>query len=318
MEKVLTLSKKSLVKIQYTDDSTIKIVNSKSIKLYSTSEINATLDLTIDFPSGIDIKNKKLEKLVWSNYRVVNGSQSAYYFYWLRIRLVDTNDDKIEYQFTTLNQPSLNQWNELVLRLGTLKTNGMLETERIHSDYALNRWLWVSPSTTFNWIIKKIIFLASPCWTGENSKTLYVDGVHFEGVIEINPIKDPDLAAKDQTSINTYGRSLMHYDEPAIRDYASIYALASKVLSTTKDPVKKLKTKVGAKTWIKPNQYVTINMPIYGISSQQYRIVEAEYEWSTKTKLLRSTLGLTPRTQPVTSREWYAGQLEGILKNLIW
>lgn len=117
----------------------------------------------------------------------------------------------------------------------------------------------------------------------------------------------------------------MEYDVASLKDYSGIHPFANNILQSTKNPVVKLKLKYGAKTWIKPNQTLTVNLPVYGISNKTYRIVEFTHEWSTKTKLLRTTFGLTPQfladdvtVRPVTSREWFAGELNRILKELMW
>ena len=293
-----------------TDDTEIVKVNQKSVKFwmdgFQGGKPSATLDMSSIFPSGLDPKDKNLQTIVfwwWIDVQGINYGCPAIY-------LEDINGKKIYYVVGGYaNGHPTNQWRQYKISLGNPTIDGNYERPMIHDSATNNMWQKIDDD--FNWKIKKIRFYTETI-------TVRIDGLHFEGSVPINPITDPTLAATDPSSIENYGRSILHYDEPAIQDYASIYELAAKILETTKNPVKKLKVKVGAKTWIKPNQYATINMPCYGISNEQWRFVEMEYNWKTSTKLLRSTMWLTPRTQPVTSREWYAAQLEGILKNMGW
>jgi hypothetical protein len=147
--------------------------------------------------------------------------------------------------------------------------------------------------------------------------TWNIDGLYFAGSVPTNPLEDVTLPSIDQTSIDTYGRTVMYHDAPEVNYYDVVHLLADSIVTVTKNPLVKIKTKVGAKTWTKPNQYVSVNMPVFGINGE-YRIVETEFGWNTKTKLLRSTLSLTPKSQPVTSREWFAGLIEGIMKGITW
>jgi len=308
-------------------DETINRINQKCIKIINISGGAPTpdvlLDLTSVFPNGLNVANKLITKLVFDffgqdDYGNADGE--------LHITLRDT---QTPYCYVTwrgawhLQICDDTHWATYTVPLGDIKNgvfirpphgHNLTELDEGWSGDGQNNWSehsHIGAPEDFNWIITKIRLRGLP-------KTSRIDGLHFEGAIPVNPIEDPSLAATDPTSIDLYGRSVMHYDEPALKDYEAIKPLADKILESTKNPMIKLKVKVGAKTWVKPNQYLVANMPIYGISNEQYRIVEVGYDWKTSTKVLRSTLNLTPRTQPVTSREWYAFQLEGILKNLIW
>jgi hypothetical protein len=292
------------------DDATAKHLNLNSVKILAQPnvQIQATLNLIPTFgASGLNTKIKRLTHLQFWLYRVGSGYE---------IMLTDTSNRHITYQtnaFELVSNPPASNWRSEQVQIGQLLNN---EYQNLRIDTAFWYGKWYG-DTAFDWQ-----HLANIAYRGGTrdigTLTENIDGLCFTGDIQADPIKDPTLAATDATSINLYGRRIMHYEDPALKDYAAIRPMADKVLASTKDPMTKLVVTVGAKTWVRPNQYLAVNMPIYGISSQPYRIVELEYEWSTKTKLLRSTLSLTPRLQPVTSRDWYASQLDGILKNLIW
>jgi prophage tail gpP-like protein len=289
------------------DDATNMYVNLNSVKitLVSGSTTEATLNLIPTFGAlGLDLKTKKITHLNFWIRRFTRG---------FKITLIDTSNREITYLTYSLavTSPILVDWALEQVQMGRLSSNADYQNEGIDADpmHLYGNW---KGNAAFDW--QHLAKIKVTCGLG----TANIDGLYFTGDIVADPIKDPTLAATDATSISLYGRRIMHYEDPALRDYAAIRPMADKILLSTKDPMIKLVVTVGAKTWVKPNQYLTVNMPIYGISSQQYRIVELEYEWSTKTKLLRSTISLTPRTQPVTSRDWYASQLDGILKNLIW
>ena len=288
------------------DDSVNKQVNSNSVRIASVGRalVKATLHLTPSLgDNGLDVKAKKLTQLhFW-----ILQSESLFY----TITLIDIANREICYtpnRGIVLYPPT--DWQLESISVGRLSSNNQYQTESIDSTIG-GHGKWVG-DTYFDWHhVTKIKFEGGTTF-------MNIDGLCFTGFIEADPRKDPTLAAIDANSINLYGRRVLQYEDPALKDYEAIKPLADKILESTKNPINKLIIKVGAKTWAKPNEYLTVNMPVYGISNQQYRIVELEFDWSTKTKLLRSTLSLTPRTQPVTSREWYASQLDGIIKNLIW
>lgn len=304
------------------DETTIKTINEKSIKGYrSTAGIVALLlDMTSLFPSGIDIQTKLLTNLIFHYYQDYTGTLDNSLFMCPTVYLYDSALREIQWTRGSYAAPQPKaSWYAWNFPLGAITTDTFEPYGIIWDDFLVeNRWYASTPEIrdAFDWKIKKIKIVGDTLTSG--SLFNCIDGLHFEGAVPINPIEDSDLAAKDQTSIDTYGLGLLHYDEPAVVDYAVIYPLAEKILANSKNPLIHLTAKYGAKTWVKPNQYVTANFPIYGISSQQYRIIEIEQEWESATKLLRSTFHLTPRTQPVTSREWYRGQIEGLLKNLTW
>jgi hypothetical protein len=290
------------------DDATHKQVNLNSIKMVITPLLDPTVGVTLNLiptfgAEGLDLKTRKITHLnFWTH-------QTAGYGY--TIKLIDTSNRGISFQ---PNKGSMDVWRLEQVQMAHISTNADYQNENIGTSFWYGKW-W--GNAVFDWQhLAKIKFLLG--FNGIDPITVYIDGLYFTGNIVADPIKDPTLAATDATSISLYGRRIMHYEDPALKDYAAIRPMADRILASTKDPMTKLVVTVGAKTWVRPNQYLTVNMPIYGISNQEYRVVELEYEWSTKTKLLRSTLSLTPRYQPVTSRDWYASQLDGILKNLIW
>jgi len=305
-------------------------VNSKSIKIYgyqgnygfeNEQSLSATLDLTSDFPNGIDFNEKEVLTI---EFWIRGNIAMSIFDVGGRLILTDTDGNKIAYkwaskwsiEFYPVGVTHTEKWVKAIV--GRVK-NGKYYLPPIYDDLTFGEgFLWHdNPTKTFNWKVVKITFYI--CQGGELALTeWWIDGLHMTIAKPVNPIEDPDLAKKDTISIDSYGVRVLHYDEPSIRDYAVIPLLAEKILNTTKNPLKKLEVKYGAKTWVKPNQYVMVNMPLYGISNEEWRIVEVHFDWSTKTKLLRSTLYLTPRTQPVTSREWYGAQLEQIIKSLIW
>ena len=288
------------------DDATQKKVYLNSIKIVAPTvgEPVATLTLIPTFGAGgLDLKTKKITNV---NFWI---RQLAGYYY--TITLIDTSDREISYVPRKPQPTNSGDW-----KTEEIQTGHLLGTDYVNEG--IDTWFWYGKwvgNTVFDWQhLAKIKFMGSAA----GGAILWIDGLCFMGFIESDPRKDPTLAATDSTSISLYGRRLMHYEDPALKSYEAIRPMADQILKSTKDPLVKLIATVGAKTWVKPNQYLTVNMPVYGLSSQSYRIVESEFDWSTKTKLLRSTLSLTPRLQPVTSRDWFASQLDGILKNLIW
>jgi prophage tail gpP-like protein len=292
------------------DDTTHKCKNLNSIKIVASATFTAeaTLNLIPTFGAGgLDVKTKKLAQL---NFALQQSDNSFY-----KITLIDTSNREIGYiPNKGIEASLLDVWFNQQITIGHVSTNNVYQTENVSTGLGYGAW---KGDVAFDWEhVAKIRFNGGT--SQFHTTTDRIDGLCFTGNIEADPRKDPTLAATDATSISLYGRRLYQYEDDALRSYEAIRPMADQILKSTKDPLIKLIATVGAKTWVKPNQYLTVNMPIYGISNELYRIVELEYDWTTKTKLLRSALSLTPRTQPVTSRDWYAAQLDGILKNLIW
>jgi hypothetical protein len=293
-------------------------INNKWVKIAKLTGIiphtDAILDLTSLFPDGLDIDNKHLTALVFDYY--VYEPQGD-----INITLYDTNDDFITWHGLAHGACCDNEWWYIYdIPLGKdhhLTTTPNMTEYTVFIGAGQNVW-HIPQNGSFNWIIKKIRFRQYVHAYQGKAFTTRIDGLHFEGSIPVNPIENPELTASDQTSINNYGRRIMHQPELTLKDYTLIHTFAEKILETTKNPLYKLTLKYGAKTWIKPNQYVTVNIPVYAISNEQWRIVEFLHEWSTNTKLLRTTFQLTPRYQPVRSSEWYAGLIVGIIKSMLW
>jgi len=297
------------------DETTEKKVNNKSIKITKATGSLTTMGAICTFPTTISVTTNKLTFLSF----LLKASKDDLY---LQIHLFDgVNWIHWRQSLYIGNQKYTGGWIVLNIPLGTIyRDKGYMtwhEREVAPEVIPTDTW-YAAVGANFNWEnvqkVKFDIIYIDPAL----SCTWYIDGLHFEGAIAANPILDTGLQVYDSTSITNYGRRVLHLEEESLDIYSLLQEYGQKILLHTKNPVPKLTVKVGAKTWVKPNQYVTVNMPRYGISNEQWRIVEVEYDWSTDTKMIHSKLSLTPRTQPVTGREWYRGQVEAILKEITW
>jgi len=299
-----------------TDEPTEKKVNNKSIKITKVAGTLTNMGATCTFPAVISVTTNKLTYL---SFLLKSTSDVLY----LKIHLIDGANKEITWiQSLTLgSQQYAGGWVVLNIPLGTIyRDKGYMtwhEREVAPEVTPTDVW-YAGVGVNFNWEnVTKVKFDVDYI-DASQACTWYIDGLHFEGAIAINPILDTGLQVYDSTSITNYGRRVLHLEEESLDVYSLLNEYGQKILLYTKNPVPKLTVKVGAKTWVKPNQYVTVNMPRYGISTEQWRIMEIEYDWSTDTKMLHSKLSLTPRTQPVTGKEWYRGQVEAILKEFVW
>jgi len=300
------------------DELTEKKVNNKSIKITKAAGTLTNMGATCTFPATyIDALTNKLTHLSFL-------IKSTYEDMYLKITLLDSADHEAQWiqSLKVSVQKYGEDWVILNIPIGAIYSpKGYMtwhEREVGGGETPPKDTWWVAAGVDFHWDALKKMRLEVWYIPATQACIWYVDGLHFEGAIIINPILDTSLQVVDATSIANYGRRVLHLEEEALDIYFLLNEYGQKVLLHTKNPVPKLIVKVGAKTWVKPNQYVTVNMSRYGISNEQWRIMELEYDWSTDTKMLHSKLSLTPRTQPVTGKEWYRGQVEAILKEITW
>jgi hypothetical protein len=297
------------------DDTVEHVVNDKSVKITKSAGSQTEIGATLTFPLCVDINEKKLKKLCLA-------LKTSYGTEFMRIILQDNWSPVRRISWLTTvslaNRKYENGWAYFDLPLAIYRTNQFSNWHVREVDEYPHKDTWgvdYGSEGGFNWKLLKLTIKAVV--PAAQALTWNIDGLHFEGSVPADPIEDTSLPAVDQPSIDAYGRTVMWYDAPEVGFYDVVHLLGDSILQATKNPLIKLKAKQGAKTWAKPNQYVSVNMPVYGINAD-YRIVEIDHDWKSNNKLLRSTLSLTPRYQPVTSREWFAGLIEGIMNEITW
>lgn len=294
-------------------------VNSKSIKVAKSAGLLTNIGGICTFPIGgaVNVTERKIKFLTFA----LKSSLGSEY---VQVELEDYNGKKIWQTVTykTEQRKYTDGFTFYVLELGSIyrlfnysnwHIREVGETEQPKGTWYTT---WAA-GNGFNWNIKRIVIktLHVPQDIAIN---WWIDGLYFSSGEKVNPLQDITLQSYDQTSINAYGRHVLYYDAPEIHYRDIIKEYADKILAATKDPQKKLTVRYGAKTWVKPNQYLTVNMPLYGINNEQWRVVEIEWDWKSATKRLRSTFTLTPRFQPLIGREWYRSQLEGLFQSMSW
>jgi len=178
-------------------------------------------------------------------------------------------------------------------------------------------WFYVTGSS-FTWKVKKV-----KIWMGAtNTEAAYIliDGLHFAGGVRINPLLNadyyPTCPVKDDTSIGLYGRAVRHIEDREIRTFAQATLDAQRELAALKDPIRKIKVKKGAKTWAKPHQYLTLNLPEYEINSEYWRILDLMHEWKAKGNILRTTFNLVPQSAKVSTTAIQLDEIGGIMRSL--
>jgi len=293
------------------DTGTVK-VNSKSVKIHKAAGSQTIIGASVT-NAPLVLADVTFTKLTHLSFAIHSSYGSEY----IAIVMEDTQGRHITWStgLSLASRKYADGWCFFDIPLGGIFRSQLYSNQYLENTDHTDRW--VTPDIAFNWIIRKITF-GSLYVPANQAVDWYIDGLHFVTPMSTNPLLDPTLQAIDNTSIATYGRRVLFYDSPDIKYGDLMKSLADKILSITKNPVPKLTVTQGAKTWIKPNQYITVTVPQYGINNEQWRIVEFEHDWATKTKLLRTTMKLAPRTQPLTDREWFAGLIEGILKNMSW
>lgn len=196
-------------------DEIINRINKKCVKLTkpdgTSNRIDATLDLTVDFPTGINIKDRGITDLIFDFYSCrpdLNCPEGD-----LNITIYDSENRFLTWGCGAHSLIADDEfWRSYNIPLGMF-VNGIWKKAPTHEEAGMTeettfygtpaaRWNGnASHWNTFNWIIKKIRFRnAAMGYSG--AITTRLDGLHFEGAIEVNPILDSSLAAFDQPSID--------------------------------------------------------------------------------------------------------------------
>jgi len=299
------------------DSTDYSKVNDKSIKIIKSAGSLTTMGAVLTFPVVINATTRMATHISFA-LKTSYGNEC------IGIELKDSNNRTVF--FGTTVKASARQyadgWMIFEIPIGKMYRVNAFTNWHIREvgDYphAGDEWTMPSAQGTFDWDHIVTATIKAPYVPAATAVTWYLDGLHWVLGTTTTPLEDSSLVAYDTDSINAYGRRVMPYDEPSVSKYDVIGLLGQKILLSTKNPVRKLSLTCGAKTWVNPNQYLTVTQARYGISSEQWRIVEIEHKWSTLTKLLRTKLSLTPRYSPVTSREWYRGQLEQLITGNVW
>lgn len=204
-------------------------------------------------------------------------------------------------------------WKEWVLPVGpgqTIRPTAM--GGWWHKD-----WFYYSGSS-FSWKITKMRIF-SKVWEGGVGKLL-VDGAYFRGGRKIDPLlypsDYPECPVKDDTSITAFGRRVKHVEDREFKTFAQATEGAKRALATLKNPIKKLKVKKGAKTWARPHQTLTLNLPEYDINSETWRVLELEHEWQSRGNILRTVFSLVPQYEKISTTAIQIDELGGILRSL--
>jgi len=189
----------------------------------------------------------------------------------------------------------------------------------------LDKWYYTQGASNFSWKITKVdVWREAP--SDPSGGIIRVDGLVFFGGLRINPLEYPgwNVVRTDPVSRGKYGNRVYHHGpDYTIRSFEQAGAIADYILKCNKDRMDKFQVKTKAKTWMKPNQYLTLNLPEYGITNpywptytsqnQYWRTTEVSHEWN-RPRNLRTTLTLVPKDQSVGSQAYLADEIVGLLK----
>jgi hypothetical protein len=308
------------------DESSIFAVGTKSIKaLNSTDPFSNPAQAKLSIPPTVDCNALSILGLFfhyyWKSDTLSSTSNSP------SVTLIDTNGKQISMTFPK-EQPE--KWKTVTAKIASLTDNG-LQFEPINPEsYMITGDGFWFGDADFNWVIRYITFSSHKIVYTGTYVQCNIDGLYFDTAISTDPTVNTALQVYDNTSIAKWGRNVLNVDAPELQEYAFIVPYGNSILSVTKNPIVKLKIKHGAKTWARVGQTVSIpSMPAYRIwdyTTQTYipltnwygRIVDLEFDYEAATKMLHSTFTLTPRYQPITSKEWYKGMLDGIIRCKVW
>jgi hypothetical protein len=308
------------------DDSAIVFKGLYSVKAINSTDpsqnfTQAKLDFTTvpNFASGLNAQALMLLNMNFMFYWNTDGSPIMGNYPLSRqpsVTLTDSNGRQITAFFSA---GSKRTGNAAQLNLGSINANGAYVPNSVYPvGTVASNGVWIGDSL-FNWIIASMTFSDGLLVSSGSFVSFNVDELNFSSALPVDPTVNTALQVYDSASETLYGTRMLNVDAPELQDYMFIVPFAQSILAVTKNPIIKLKVKYGAKTWARPSQTVHVaSMPCYGLSNWYGRIVDLEFDYQASTKMLHSIFTLTPRYQPVTSKEWYKGQLDGIIKNMKW
>lgn len=302
-----------------TDDTSVVYYGSKSIKGVKTTNLTTQasqlqLDLTQTFASGFDCSTYFILDMNLPYYfdsdATSYGVDNAY------VTLTDTNNKTIS---CWLPNDSQRAWHQYTIPIGTVSANGVWIPKSISvTEIWSNAFAWFG-DLDFNWIVTKITVRSRKALIGGSYLKEYVDQLYFTSAISVDPTINTSLQVSDESYATAYDRNVLNIDAPELSDYMFITTYGTSILNVVKNPIIKLTVKHGAKTWARAGQTVHVaSMPCYGLSNWYGRIVDLEFDYKAETKMLHSIFTLTPRYQPMTSKEWYKGTLAGLLTYRQW
>jgi len=96
-------------------------------------------------------------------------------------------------------------------------------------------------------------------------------------------------------NVETYGASVLNHEDENIKCFEHAVKIGKMLNSVNGQPFKKVTVTKGAKVWAKPSQYLTLDVPEFGISNEEWRIIEMITEWRSAGNLLRTRFVLVPK-----------------------
>jgi len=288
------------------------MIGAGSIKVSNTvdNNVGATLDISKDPDySYIDCSDGRFKQIPMWLYNAFNKEI---------VPTIDLTDDLgnvirrgpglLEFNYPSIPKEEWPKWSKAIGPNLTIRNTPF-------SGFWNKDWFYVTGSS-FTWKVTKV-----KIWMGAtNTEAAYIliDGLHFAGGMRINPLLNadnyPTCPVKDDTSIGLHQRRVKHIEDREIRTFAQATLDAQRDLATLKNPIRKVKAKKGAKTWAKPHQYLTLNLPEYEITSEYWRILELIHEWKAKGNILRTTFSLIPQTVKVNTTAIQLDEIGGFIK----
>ena len=241
------------------------------IKVYSTNRpsgqyvvAEAKFDLTaVGYANGIDLKDYcRLIRFIFRSDKNV----------YLIVKLKDKNG----YWIKWLSQnPMARTWN--ANRNYTIEVPTYYKIWSDPNRMATNLWVEETDGAAdnFDWSqVTEIAFRVQTELPIETDVTFWIDGLLFVGNRWILDTYE------DTNSINSYGVSLYHYvDRERIYSSEISQAEGNRILNTCKEPNPQITVQVPAKTWLKPHQCVTVNIPGITSEAETWRATEIIHQW---------------------------------------
>jgi len=300
------------------DSATQKRVGTRSIKITNTlnNPLDATLDISVD--PDYDYVDCSTRRFFSLNLALFNDADPMGTI-WPTIDLYDDagtpniiRRGRAAAPFSAYWRLTPKKW----MDWGNAPVGPDLNIWDTASEGHKNKEWFYTQGSTFSWKITKVRI-----WAQYKTITdLYVDGLYFRGGVDINPLMYPsfypECPVKNDASITLHQRRVKHIEDHEVRTFAQATLAGLRELAALKDPIQKVTAKKGAKTWAKPHQYLTFNLPEYEIDSEYWRILEIQHDWKAKGNILRTTFTLVPQSAKVSTTAIQIDDLAGVLRSL--
>jgi len=294
------------------EDASTQVTDDDGIKMDATGN-NYSIRIkrvgTIGVPAGVlDIANTGYIRPSNKEKNTINLNTNRFRCIALSFKFNDFTDSIAIWLYDSTNKKAV--WSSSPTLYGFMSWYS-IEISVLVADH--NKW---NEDSGFDWTDIKKVRIATggsqPIGSFFNADLLCFRAMGWA----IDSILYPTYAPPVQ-DVGAYGRTVYRLEDHNIKSFEQVMGVGERFLSVHKNPFTRIKVKKGAKTWAKPSQHLKLTLPEYGISNEDWRILQIVFDWHTNTKLLRSTMTLVPKLYGLPTSTARMDEIGGLLGEIM-